>query len=235
MTNKSLNDKWLDAQAHPENYSDEELDELLFSQADDPEADNASEVDKTSGISDEMVLLKRAFAYDDAKNKVDVEKELKEFEGKHLQEDGLLKIKLHPWMKIAAAFVGLLMLSGISYAAYHVASQHTENESIVAEADSVKADKLAKEKTTSDLDWIKIEPTKKAPVIFENAELSTILKYIADKANVKVEYRNPSAAHVRFYLQWDSKDTLQDIIDKLNHFEKVQVSFDEANQLLIVE
>jgi len=64
---------------------------------------------------------------------------------------------------------------------------------------------------------------------------NSCLKRIAQKSNVKVEYRNPSAAHVRFYLQWDSKDTLQDIIDKLNHFEKVHVSFDEANQLLIVE
>ena len=99
----------------------------------------------------------------------------------------------------------------------------------------MKTDNSATEKTTSNQDWIKIKPTKKAPVIFEDAELSTILKYIADKAKVKVEYRNPSAAHVRFYLQWDSKDSLQDIIDKLNHFEKVHVSFDEANQLLIVE
>lgn len=229
MTNKSLNDKWLDAQAHPEKYSDEELDELLFSQADESEADNAS------GISDEMVLLKRAFAYDDANNQVDVEKEWKELEKKHPKEDGPQRMMYHSWIKIAAAFVGLLMLSGISYAAYHIASQHAAKEPVVAEADSVKTDKTAKEKTTSDQNWIKIEPTKKAPVIFEDAELSAILKYIADKANVKVEYRNPSAAQIRFYLQWDSKDTLQDIIDKLNHFEKVHVSFDEANQLLIVE
>jgi len=198
MTNKSLNDKWLDAQAHPEKYSDEELDQLLFSQAD-------------------LGLLKRAFAYDEARKNMMKEKQ-------H-----------HSWMKIAATFVGLLMLSGISYAAYHIAGQHAAKESIVAESDSMKTDNSAKEKTTSNQDWIKIKPTKKAPVIFEDAELSTILKYIADKAKVKVEYRNPSAAHVRFYLQWDSKDSLQDIIDKLNHFEKVHVSFDEANQLLIVE
>ena len=52
---------------------------------------------------------------------------------------------------------------------------------------------------------------------------------------VKVEYRNQAAAHIRFYLQWDSKDSLQDIIDKINHFDKVHLSFDEANQMLIVE
>ena len=49
MTNKSINDKWLDAQSHPEKYTDEELDDMLFSQAD-------------------LGLLKRALAYDEAKN-----------------------------------------------------------------------------------------------------------------------------------------------------------------------
>lgn len=212
MTNKSLNDKWLDAQAHPENYSDEELDELLFSQADDDGDGNAL------GVSDEMILLKRAFAYDEAKRKANMADK-----------------RQHPWMKIAAAFVGLLMLSGISYAAYHIASHHAADEKVVAEADSVKTSATTKGKTFASQNWAKIEPATVAPVVFEDAELSTILKYIADKTNVKVEYRNPSAAHIRFYLQWDGKDSLQGIIDKLNHFEKVHVTFDEAAQLLIVE
>ena len=236
MTNKSFNDKWLDAQVHPEKYSDEELDELLFSTSGDTSDDN------TLGDSEGMVLLKRAFAYDEANDTVDVEKEWKEFEEKYpkIEEkfpdgDGAQKMKFHFLMKIAAAFIGLLMLSGLSYAAYHIASQHTAKHPVVAETDSVKTSPTNREKTLASQDWVKIEPTKKAPVVFEDAELSTILKYIADKANVKVEYRNPAAAHVRFYLQWDKKDTLQDIIDKLNHFEKVHVAFDEANQLLIVE
>ncbi len=227
MTNKSLNDKWLDAQAHPENYSDEELDELLFSQADDAAGDG-----NALGVSDEMILLKRAYAYDEAKRKAD--EAMEEANEMKCKADGEAK-KLHPWMKIAAAFVGLLMLSGISYAAFHIASHHAEDEKVVAVADSVKTSATTKEKTIADKDWNKIEPTKTAPVVFEDAELSTILKYIADKTNVKVEYRNPSAAHIRFYLQWDGKDSLQDIIDKLNHFEKVHVTFDEAAQLLIVE
>lgn len=198
MNNKSLDEKWLDAQAHPENYSDEELDELLFSQAED------------------LGLLKRAFAYDDAKRKTNI--------GEN---------KYHPWMKIAAAFVGLLMLSGISYAAYHVVSLHTESEKIVT--DSVKTSSTTEKNIAANQEWVKIDPANHAPVVFEDAELSTILKYIADKMKVKVEYRNASAAHVRFYLQWDCKDSLQDIIDKVNHFEKVHITFDEANQLLIVE
>lgn len=101
--------------------------------------------------------------------------------------------------------------------------------------DSVKTPQKQKANVTVDDAWQKIEPTQKAPVIFEDIELSGILEYIADKMQVKVEYRNQAAAHIRFYLQWDSKDSLQDIIDKINHFDKVYLSFDEANQMLIVE
>ncbi len=219
MTHKNVTDKWLDAQAHPENYSDEELDELLFSQG--------------RGTD----LLKRASAYDEAKQSVDAEEEWKRFEAKHSswQRLGMTSPWRRPGMRIAAAFAGLLMLSGISYAAYHIASHQAMDEKAMAVADSVKTSPADKEKTVAGQDWIKIDSTKHAPVVFEDAELSTILKYIAEKANVKVEYRNASAAHVRFYLQWDSKDSLQDIIDKINHFEKFHVTFDEVNQLLIVK
>ena len=203
MTNKSINDKWLDAQSHPEKYTDEELDDMLFSQAD-------------------LGLLKRAFVYDKAEN------------------DAMLKEKQsedwkHPLMKIVAVFVGLLMLSGVCYAAYHAISRYIDNEDVAVEVNKAKSDNTVDKNTAVSQARMKVEPTEKSPVIFEDAELSAILKYIADKTKVNVAYRNASAAHVRFYLQWDSKDSLQDIIDKINHFEKVHVSFDEANQLLIVE
>lgn len=203
MTNKSINDKWLDAQSHPEKYTDEELDDMLFSQAD-------------------LGLLKRAFVYDKAKN----EAMMKEKQSEDWK---------HPLMKIVAVFVGLLMLSGVSYAAYHAISRYIDNEDVAVEVNKAKSDNTVDKNTAVNQARMKVEPTEKSPVVFEDAELSAILKYIADKTKVNVAYRNASAAHVRFYLQWDSKDSLQDIIDKINHFEKVHVSFDEANQLLIVE
>ena len=203
MTNKSINDKWLDAQSHPEKYTDEELDDMLFSQAD-------------------LGLLKRAFVYDKAKN----EAMMKEKQSEDWK---------HPLMKIAAVFVGLLMLSGVSYAAYHAISRYIDNEDVAVEVNKAKSDNTVDKNTAVNQARMKVEPTEKSPVVFEDAELSAILKYIADKTKGNVAYRNASAAHVRFYLQWDSKDSLQDIIDKINHFEKVHVSFDEANQLLIVE
>ncbi len=176
---------------------------------------------------DEAILLKRALLYDKAKGEVDVEAEWKKFESSNKQSNRI-------WLKIAAVFVGLLMLSGISYAAYHIAKQGNAEEHVVVK-DSVTVSQPAKKQMASSKTWQEVEPSLKSPIVFEDAELSTILKYIADKANVKVAYHNESAAHVRFYLQWEQGDSLQDIIDKINHFEKVHLSFDEAKQQLIVE
>ena len=70
-------------------------------------------------------------------------------------------------------------------------------------------------------------PTKKAPVIFNNVELQQIMQYVADGYGVKVEFKNKAARTIRFYLQWEADDTLQEIIDKINHFEKVHLTLNE--------
>ena len=120
--------------------------------------------------------------------------------------------------KIAAAFIGLLMLSGITYAAVHVIS-NIESKPKVAITDR-KPD-VKKVKKTYDMETA---PTKEAPVIYNNVELEQIMQHIADGYGVKVEFRNEAARTLRFYLQWEADDTLQEIIDKINHFEKVHLT-----------
>lgn len=210
MSKENETNKWLDAQLHPEHYTDEELDHLLTEQA-----------------GDEMSLLKRALTSKKAKDKLNIEEEWKKWEKRN-------SLWQHTWLKIAAAFVGLIMLSGFAYAAYYVISPHETNQELAA-TDSLQQDSSKEQKTASTQIWQKIEPSKDAPVIFEDAELATILNYISEKAKVKVEYRNAASAHIRFYLQWESQDTLGDIIDKINHFQKVHIIFDESTQCLTVD
>lgn len=221
MSKENETNKWLDAQLHPELYTDEELDHLLAEQA-----------------GDEMSLLKRALASKEAKDNLNIEEEWKKWEEAHAAisslEEASLSSKHHAWLKIAAAFVGLIMLSGFAYAAYYVIAPHETNQQLAA-ADSLQQDSSKEQKTATTQTWQKIEPSKDAPVIFEDAELGTILNYISEKAKVKVEYRNAASAHIRFYLQWESQDTLGDIIDKINHFQKVHIIFDESTQCLTVD
>ena len=221
MSKENETNKWLDAQLHPELYTDEELNHLLTEQA-----------------GEEMSLLKRALTSKEAKDNLNIEEEWKNWEESHAANSSLeetsLSSKHQAWLKIAAAFVGLIMLSGFAYAAYYVISPHETNQQLAA-TDSLQQDSSKEQKTASTQTWQKIEPSKNAPIIFEDAELATILNYISEKAKVKVEYRNAASAHIRFYLQWESQDTLGDIIDKINHFQKVHVVFDESTQCLTVD
>ena len=125
------------------------------------------------------------------------------------------------WYKIAAMFIGILMLSGIAYAAIsHFIKMEDKPQVTLTER---KPDIKKMEKTYG----AEMAPTKKAPVIFNNVELQQIMQYVADGYGVKVEFKNNAARTIRFYLQWEADDTLQEIIDKINHFEKVHLTLNE--------
>ena len=125
------------------------------------------------------------------------------------------------WYKIAAMFIGILMLSGIAYAAIsHFIKMEDKPQVTLTER---MPDIKKMEKTYG----AEMTPTKKAPVVFNNVELQQIMQYVADGYGVKVEFKNNAARTIRFYLQWEADDTLQEIIDKINHFEKVHLTLNE--------
>ena len=125
------------------------------------------------------------------------------------------------WYKIAAMFIGILMLSGIAYATIsHFIKMEDKPQVTLTER---KPDIKKMEKTYG----AEMTPTKKAPVVFNNVELQQIMQYVADGYGVKVEFKNNAARTIRFYLQWEADDTLQEIIDKINHFEKVHLTLNE--------
>ena len=126
-----------------------------------------------------------------------------------------------PWRKIAAVFIGVLILSGIAYAALHISSNTGSKPKVAVTQRKPNVKKVKK------THGFAMAPTKKAPVIYNNVELQQIMQYIADGYGVKVAFKNEAARTLRFYLQWDSNDTLQDIIDRINHFEKVHLTLSD--------
>ena len=126
-----------------------------------------------------------------------------------------------PILKIAASIIGVLMLSGIAYATIaHFIETDEKPKTAITES---KPDVGKVEKTYG----MEVPPRKKAPVEFNNVELQQIMKYVSDNYNVKVEFKNNDARTIRFYLQWEADNTLQEIIDKINHFEKVRLTLNE--------
>ncbi|MGO5124023.1 DUF4974 domain-containing protein, partial [Prevotella sp. Sow4_E9_plate] len=71
------------------------------------------------------------------------------------------------------------------------------------------------------------------PLVYENAELQNILTPIAGHFHLQVTYQNESARHIRLFLQLEKNMSLDDIIELLNHFEKVNIRHE--GQTLIVE
>lgn len=128
--------------------------------------------------------------------------------------------------KIAASVISILMLSGITYAAINHFIMVDEKPKVAMTERKPDIEKV--ENTYG----IEMTPTKKAPVIFNNVELQQIMQYVAEGYNVKVEFRNKAACTIRFYLQWEADDTLQEIIEKINHFEKVHLTFNEETIII---
>lgn len=161
-------------------------------------------------------LLRQMYA-EEAEVSDIVDEEWQKFEAKNF----LPRRRSWGWMQIAATTICVLMLSGITYAAInHLIS--TDQKPGIAVTDR-KPDVKKVMKTYGQ----KAVPANQTPVVYNNVELRQIMQRIADGYGVKVVFKNEKASSLRFFLQWEADDTLQEIIDKINHFEKVHLTLNE--------
>ena len=117
--------------------------------------------------------------------------------------------------RIAAIFIGVLLLSGISFAAWRLVV-------------GGKAESQTKEAVLPNSSQLSDSPQQETAVpsairTFENVELQQILQELSDYYHVSVEFRNEQSRHIRLYTKWDTAAPLQQIIELLNGFEKVSV------------
>ena len=126
--------------------------------------------------------------------------------------------------KIAAMFVGIILLSGLTFAAVHLMrSQKTEVRSQETEA-----------VTTSQPSTLNSQlPESDTIRTFENAELQQILGELADHYHLEVDYRNEQSRHIRLYTKWNTSAPLSQMVERLNNFEKVNIR--QTNQQIIAE
>jgi hypothetical protein len=126
--------------------------------------------------------------------------------------------------KIAAMFIGFILLSGIAFAAVHIIrgqeSGSMKQENVVA----TKSQSSAVSRQQSESDSIRT---------FENAELQQILGELADHYHLDLDYRNEQARNIRLYTKWNPAATLSQMIERLNGFEKVSIR--QAQNHIIAE
>lgn len=211
MTEDEKIQRLLDAQEHPENYSDEEINELL--KAAEPLSD-----------------LKRAMTDKDTrKEDINVDAAWERFYHMHSEEG-------HAWLKIAASFIGFLIVGTMAYAAM-VSLGLVRNP--FQQAPSAKTEILAKQETAKVAKPIvatkdTVTTKKEAPqtIHFDNAELTTILGAMAKYYGVEVQFTNETAKHIRLHFEWDQAKSLDDNIQVLNSFQQITITRD-GNKIVV--
>ena len=154
-----------------------------------------------------------------------IDEEWTKFEAEHF--GGEQRKVRPPFLKIAALFIGVLMLSGITYAAVHIISSSQETQRPKTEAIvNTKTQKASYEQAGQD-------STLQKSIVYEDAELVTILDDIATYYEVEPVYKKETSKHIRFYFTWDKKQSLDTIIDTFNKFERIHIT--RYDKILIVE
>lgn len=119
------------------------------------------------------------------------------------------------FLKVAAVFIGVILLSGIAFAAYRY---------VVGEGLSVGGSlKSPTQEVRISNSPQQVQTETESVRTFENAELQQILQELSDYYHVGVEFHNEQSRHIRLYTKWDTTAPLQQIIELLNGFEKVNV------------
>ena len=131
--------------------------------------------------------------------------------------------------KMAALFIGVLILSGITYAAIHMISSNPQSEQV----DQTVAVDKAQPSTINTQQSASADSTIIQPVVFENAELSMILQEIASFYQCEVVYKKEKTKRVRLFFTWDKKQSLDQVVETFNKFERFHIA--KENQKLIVE
>ena len=147
-------------------------------------------------------------------------------------DEGEHKPRLRAYLaprKIAASFIGVLLVSGIAFAAIQVVRNistpkpqqpTTEQTTDIDPVTSLPAD-------TVQADTISVEP-----YIFNNVPLDSMLTAIATAHGVGVEFENEAVRQLRFHFVWKREDSLSRVVEKLNTFETVNIV--EEDKKLVV-
>ena len=126
-------------------------------------------------------------------------------------------------MQWAATLAILAALSGISYATiYHLALKD-DKEKVTATTPATDEKETAIQATAMTEKTDTVRTAQK----FNNVQLQEIMKQLNKDFGVKVVFKNENARTIRLYLSWEADDKLLDIVNRINHFEKVHLMLSE--------
>ena len=132
------------------------------------------------------------------------------------------------WMKIAASFIGVLLVSGIAFAAIHIVRQYQKAETPKTEVTENATSPIA----TAPVDTLASDTTTVQPIIYDNIPLEKMLPEIAAHYNVEVTFANEEVRGLRFRFVWNPQQGIDQVISDLNQFERLTVTRKD-NQIIV--
>ena len=239
MTEEQRIEWLLELQEHPEQLTDEQLQQIL--------AD-----DEMRQLVEQLGFTKRAIKQSQLTNDTpDVDNEWEQFAASHAEElDALdrsaglgdacqsehetsakpLMIKrLFSHSKIAASFIGVLLASGIAFATIQIVRNIKTSKPQTVKTEQVAAVSPAASLPT---DTIKADTIPSEPCVFNNVPLDSMLTTIAAAHGVQVKFENDAVRELRFHFVWKRKDSLSRVVEKLNTFEAVNIA--HGDKILVV-
>ena len=221
-TNNDNKQLYRDMQEAPDKYSDLEIESMM------DDLDQVPDVDKAW----QQFESEEFFAEQSGKAERRVKSE--EF------ATALPTMRFHSLLrKMAASFVGLLLVSGVAFAAIHIVRQYQKPEAPLA-ADTMAEANSSLFTLNSSLPADTIVKTE--PVVFDNVTLDSIVKVIAAFHHLDMDLQNErqrvgasagmQASQLRFYFVWNQEESLQEVIEKLNMFEQVNLAVEDGKLMV---
>ena len=211
----------LSMQEHPEQYTDEQLHQMI---ADDSELAEQLK---------QLTLTKQAFVKQETDEEaIPVEEEWQKFYSEHADEIEALgednthsatvkRLKSIVPYKVAASIIGILFTAGFAFATIHILSlipnpsPKDDGSKYTQVADTARKDTTPLSTQRGD--------GGEAAIVFDNVALEKMLSQIAAYYNKEVEFQNDNARQLRFYFVWKQDEGLDVTLHRLNLFESVSV------------
>lgn len=207
-------DALLHAVEHPEQYSEQELEALMA----DPENADAYNL---------MVDAENACRADDLSDE-----EIAAEWGK----TNFKTTKRHHnryWSK-AAAIIGFIAFSGIVYAAitigHHLNEDKAKEQVEQNQTIPMSSTEAVMTKSDSTITTADASPDMKE---YRDASLEMVVMDMAAHYAKQVSFADDDVKSIRIFFKWDRSGSLEENIDKLNHFEKFDISIE--NDKIIVQ
>ena len=210
MKNQDKIELLLDIQEHPEKYSDEQLNSML------------AEDEELAEMMEQLATTKRAMTKEEAEDEqLDMDVLWQEFEAEHeleFDEPETKRVSM-PLRKIAAMFIGVALTAGVAFAAIKIVRSVSKPAPEPTKIEAPAAPKAAQPDDEVPADTV----VAVKPVVFDNVELAQIMAQIAAHYKAEVEIENEDAGAYRLYFEWNSQETLEHVVERLNRFESINI------------